>query len=82
MIQCLSKADKSDIVCNEKIPYFFTSDEYDLYFSLPQTEAVSTIAQLISSRKNLECKLQQTEAVPTIEGLISSRKNLECIDFV
>ena len=23
---------ESDIVCNEKISYFFTSDEYDLYF--------------------------------------------------
>ena len=23
---------KSDIVCNENISYFFTSDEYDLYF--------------------------------------------------
>ena len=27
-----SKAEKSHIVCSEKISYFFTSDEYDLYF--------------------------------------------------
>ena len=38
-IQCISKADKSDIVYSEKISYFFTGDEYDLYF----TEALSTI---------------------------------------
>ena len=31
-IQCISKADKSNIVCSEKISYFFTSDEFDLYF--------------------------------------------------
>ena len=28
----MSKADKSGIVYSEKISYFFTSDEYDLYF--------------------------------------------------
>ena len=27
-----TKADKSHIVCSEKISYFFTSDKYDLYF--------------------------------------------------
>ena len=32
VIQCISKADTSHIVCSEKISYFFTSDEYDLYF--------------------------------------------------
>ena len=30
--QCISKADKNDVVCSENILYFFTSDEYDLYF--------------------------------------------------
>ena len=31
-VNSISKADKSHIVCREKISYFFTSDEYDLYF--------------------------------------------------
>ena len=35
------KADKSVIAYSEKISYFFTSEEYDLYFSLQQTEATS-----------------------------------------
>ena len=30
-MQCISKTDKSHIVCSEKISYFFTSDEYDIY---------------------------------------------------
>ena len=33
-IQCISEADKKGIVYSEKISYFFTSYEYDLYFSL------------------------------------------------
>ena len=28
----MSKTDKSDIVYSEKVSYFFTSDEYDIYF--------------------------------------------------
>ena len=30
--QCISKADKRVIAYSEKISYFFTSEEYDLYF--------------------------------------------------
>ena len=40
----------------KKITYFFfTSDLYDLYFSLYQTETVSIIYSLTASRKDLEC---------------------------
>ena len=54
-IQCISKADKNHIVCSEKISYFFTSDEYDLYFFTVANRGFSTIWGLLSSGKDLEC---------------------------
>ena len=50
---CISKADKSVIVYSEKLSYFFTSEEYDLYFFTATNRAILTIQGFISSRK--EC---------------------------
>ena len=38
-----------------KISYFFTSEEYDLYFFTAANRCYSTIQGFISSRKDLEC---------------------------
>ena len=53
-VHCLSKADKNDIVYNEKISYFSLVMNVIDIFSLYEAEAILTIKGLISSRKALE----------------------------